>query len=263
MGNVVSNQIHSTAIVSSKAQLGNNNVIGPYAILEDDTQLGDGNIIAAHAVVKRFTRLGNDNRIYEHAVLGGWPQHTAFKDGDVQTFCQIGHGNVIRESVTINRAYHEGQTTVLGDRNFLMFSAHIGHDCMIGDDVILAPSAGIGGHVSIGNKAFISGGVMIHQFVHVGRFAMIGGNAKITQDVLPFMITDGNPACVRGLNLIGLKRAGFSLADIKVLKYAFQTLFQGGSLEANLAQIEELNHSLSTELSRFVQAADRGFHRTR
>lgn len=259
----MSNQIHSTAIISSNAQIGNNNVIGPYVIIEDDVQLGDGNNIATHAVIKRFTRLGNDNQIYEQSVLGGWPQHTAFKNADVQTFCQLGDGNIIRESVTINRAYKEGQSTILGDRNFLMFSAHIGHDCVIGNEVTFASSAGIGGHVTIGNKAFISGGVMVHQFVNIGRFAMIGGNSKITQDVLPFMITDGNPASVRGLNLVGLKRAGFALADIKLLKKAYQTLFQGGALETNLAQIEMLDHALCTELSRFVQAAQRGFHRNR
>ena len=259
----MSNQIHSSAIVSSNAQLGENNVIGPYAIIEDDVQLGDGNRIAAHAVIKRFTRMGNDNQVSEQSVLGGWPQHIAFKNDNVQTFCQIGNGNIIRESVTINRAYHEGQSTILGDRNFLMFSAHIGHDCVIGDEVTIAPSAGIGGHVTIGNKAFISGGVMVHQFVHIGRFAMLGGNSKITQDVLPFMITDGNPAMVRGLNMVGLKRAGFSLADITTLKAAFQILFHGGALQSNLAQLDTLEHDLARELSAFVLAAERGFHRNK
>lgn len=259
----MSNQIHSTAIVSSKAQLGKNNIIGPYAIIEDDVTLGDANVIASHAVIKRFTTLGDNNQVYEQTVLGGWPQHTAFKNGDVQTFCRIGNGNVFRESVTVNRAYKEGEATVLGNQNFLMFSTHIGHDCVIGNEVTLAPSAGIGGHVVIGNKAFISGGVMIHQFCHVGRFAMVGGNSKITQDVLPFMITDGNPATVSGLNMVGLKRAGFALSDIKSLKAAFQLLFQVGKLEDNLAQIQALAHPLAEELHNFVLAAERGFHRNR
>jgi UDP-N-acetylglucosamine acyltransferase len=259
----VSNQIHSTAVVSARAVLGKNNTIGPFVVIEDDVMIGDGNVIASHAIIKRFTTLGNDNHIHEHTVLGGWPQHTAFKNGDVQTFCQIGNGNVFREAVTVNRAYHEGKTTVMGDRNFLMFSAHIGHDCVIGNDVTFAPSAGIGGHVVIGNKAFISGGVMVHQFCHIGRFAMVGGNSKITQDVLPFMITDGNPATVRGLNMVGLKRAGFSLDDIKALKSAFQSLFQPGKLQDNLDRIGALAHPLADELRKFVQEADRGFHRTR
>ena len=163
----------------------------------------------------------------------------------------------------MNRAYHEGASTILGDQNFLMFSSHIGHDCVIGNDVTFAPSAGIGGHVEIGNKAFISGGVMVHQFCHIGRYAMLGGNTKITQDVLPFMITDGNPATVRGLNMVGLKRAGFSLDDIKVIKSAFQYLFQPGKLQDNLAQISAIQHPLADELHNFVQAAERGFHRNR
>lgn len=259
----MSNQIHSTAIVSSKAQLGKNNIIGPYTVIGDDVTIGDGNVIAAHVVIKRFTTLGNNNQVHEHTVLGGWPQHTAFKDDDVQTFCRIGDGNVFRESVTVNRAYREGESTVLGDQNFLMFSAHIGHDCVIGNQVTFAPSAGIGGHVVIGNKAFISGGVMVHQFCHIGRYAMIGGNSKITQDVLPFMITDGNPATVRGLNIVGLKRAGFSPEEIRALKTAFQYLFEPGKLQENLLRISEIQHPLADELCNFVQAADRGFHRNR
>ncbi len=257
----MSNQIHSTAIVSDRAELGSGNVIGPYVVIEDDVRLGDGNALHAHAVIKRFTELGNGNRIFEHSVIGGWPQHTAFKDDDCRTVCRIGNENVIRESVTINRAYREGESTILGDRNYLMFTSHIGHDCVIGDDVTFAPSAGIGGHVSIGNKAFISGGVMVHQFVHIGRFAMVGGNAKITQDVLPFMITDGNPAVVRGLNMVGLKRSGFDLSEIKVLKRAMQLLFQAGTLTDNLAAISALDHPLAAELSEFVTSAERGFHR--
>ena len=257
----MSNQIHSSALVSKKAQLGENNVIGPFAIIEDDVQLGDGNQIAAHAVIKRFTSMGNDNLVYEQAVIGGWPQHLAYTDGSVQTFCQIGNGNIFREAVTINRAYHAGQSTVLGNQNFLMVTSHIGHDCVVGDEITMATSAGLGGHVTVGNKAFISGGVMVHQFTHIGRYAMIGGNSKITQDVLPFMITDGNPATVRGLNMVGLKRAGFSLADISTLKTAYQMLFKPGSLASNLAQLDTLEHDLARELSEFVQAADRGFHR--
>ena len=259
----MSNQIHSSAIVSSQAQLGDNNVIGPFAVIEAGVQLGDGNQIAAHTVIKRFTTMGNDNQVYEQTVIGGWPQHLAFKDGNVQTFCQIGDGNIFRESVTINRAYHEGQSTILGNRNFLMSTAHVAHDCVVGDEITMASSVALAGHVTVGNKAFISGGVMVHQFVHVGRFAMIGGNSKITQDVLPFMITDGNPATVRGLNMVGLKRAGFSLADISTLKTAFQILFKEGNLASNLAQLDTLEHDLARELSAFVQAADRGFHRNK
>jgi UDP-N-acetylglucosamine acyltransferase len=144
-----------------------------------------------------------------------------------------------------------------------MSTAHVAHDCVVGNEITIASSAALAGHVTVGNKAFISGGVMVHQFGHVGRYAMIGGNSKITQDVLPFMITDGNPATVRGLNMVGLKRAGFSLADISTLKTAFQVLFKEGNLASNLAQLDALDHDLARELRDFVLAAERGFHRNK
>jgi len=257
----LSNQIHPTAIIAETARLGINNRIGPYAIIEDGVELGDNNVIAAHAVLKFGTRLKDANRIYEGAVLGGAPQHTAFTDESVPTYLQIGSHNVFREAVTVNRSYLEGQSTVMGDGNYLMYSSHIGHDCVIGNNNIFVTSCGIGGHVHIENRAFISGGVMVHQFVHIGSYAMLGGNTKVTQDVLPYMITDGNPAAVRGLNLVGLKRAGFKLEDIRALKQAFRLLFRTETgLETNLAEISAIGHELTNHLCAFVNAAERGFH---
>jgi len=256
------NQIHPSAIVSSSADLGNNNQIGPFAIIEAGVCLGDDNVIAAHAVIKTGTRMAHRNRVHEQAVIGGIPQHTRFTDESVPTFVEIGSDNVFREAVTVNRAYHEGKSTILGNGNYLMYSAHIGHDCLIGNFNTFVTSCGIGGHVSIADRAFISGGVMVHQFVHIGSYAMTGGNSKITQDVLPFMMTDGNPATVRGLNLVGLKRAGLGLEDIRALKQAYRLLFRREEgLDANLAEMQALAHPLVTQLCEFVQAADRGFHR--
>ena len=257
----MSNEIHPTAIVSSDAHLGRGNKIGAYSIVEQGVVLGDDNQIAAQAVIKSGTRMQNDNVVYEHAVLGGVPQHTGFTDESVETWLEIGNNNVFRESVTVNRAYYEGKSTILGDNNFLMYGSHIGHDCEIGNHVTMAPSTGIGGHVIIADRVFISGGVMVHQFVNIGSLAMIGGNSKITQDVLPYMITDGNPARVRGLNMVGLKRAGFKMSDIKILKQAYRLLFKPSSLDLNLASIEALNHDLSHELCGFIQQSERGFHR--
>lgn len=258
----MSNQIHSSAIVSSSAELGNNNRIGPFAIIEDGVCLGDNNVIAAHAVIKVGTRLGDRNHVYEHAVIGGNPQHTKFTDESVATYTQIGNDNIFREAVTVNRGYIEGKSTILGNSNYLMTTAHIGHDCLVGDFNTFANSIALAGHVTMGDRAFVSGGVMIHQFTHVGSYAMIGGNSKITQDVLPYMITDGNPASVRGLNLVGLKRAGFSLDDIRSLKQAYRLLFRRShSLEANLAEMRQLGHDPVTQICDFVQCTERGFHR--
>jgi len=258
----MTNQIHPTAIVAPSAKLGRNNRIGAFAIIEDGVELGDDNIIAAHAVLKFGTRMGHRNRVYEQAVLGGAPQHVKFTDESVPTFAEIGDDNVFREAVTVNRAYQEGKSTVLGNGNYLMYSAHIGHDVVIGNHNVFVTSSGIGGHVTIQDRAFVSGGVMVHQFVHIGSYAMIGGNSKITQDVLPFMITDGNPAMVRGLNVVGLKRADFRLDDIRALKQAYRILFdKSRTLEENLAGLHAIEHPLVTRLGDFVAGAERGFHR--
>ena len=256
----MSNQIHPTAIVATKAELGQNNTVGPYAIIEEGARLGSNNRIASHAVIKKSVRLKNDNVLFEHVVLGGTPQYAGF-DESIGTYLDVGSGNIFREGITINCGLHEGDSTRIGDRNFLMHAMHIGHDCLIGNDITFGPLTGIGGHVEIFDKAVISGGVMVHQFGKIGRFAMVGGNAKITRDVLPFMITDGNPASVRGLNLVGLKRAGFKLSDINMLKKAYRTLFSGGAQDDNLQIIQSLNHGLCDELCAFIARSERGFHR--
>jgi len=258
----MSNQIHATALVDSSAVLGENNTIGPFVIIEAGAELGNNNKIAAHAVLKRSVRLKDDNNLHEHAVLGGIPQVVGF-DAATPTFLEIGSRNIIRESVTINSALYEGESTRIGDGNFLMHSMHIGHDCIIRNNIIIGPSTGIGGHVEVFDKAVISGGVMVHQFGKIGCFAMVGGNSKITQDVLPFMITDGQPATVRGINLVGLKRAGFGISDIKKLKQAYQLLFQVGNLEDNLQAIQALDHELTDDLCEFIAKSERGFHRSK
>lgn len=257
----MSNEIHSTAIVSPKADLGKGNKVGPYSIIEPSVVLGDNNQIAAHAVIKTGTSMKNDNQVFETAVIGGDPQHAGFVSGSMETWLEVGSNNIFRESVTVNCGYFVDKITTLGDNNFLMHAVHIGHDCVIDNDVIIGPSSGIGGHVHIEDHTIISGGVMVHQFVRLGQYAMIGGNSKITQDVLPYMITDGNPAIVRGLNVVGLKRAGFTMSDIKVLKQAYRLIFQAGSLEENLTAVEALDHDLGHKLCGFIQQSERGFHR--
>ncbi len=259
----MTNQIHPTAIVAPGANLGRDNDIGPYAIIEDDVVLGDNNHIAAHACVKSGTRMGNKNTLREQAVLGGLPQHLGFSDKSIPTYLVIGDENEFCESVVVQRAYQEGKQTQIGSHNYLMCLTHIGHDCQIGNHITFAPGMAIGGHVNIDDYVFISGGVMVHQFVNIGRYAMVGGNTKITQDVLPFMMTDGNPAFVRGLNLVGLKRAGFSRDDIRTLKQAYRLLFQSGALTDNLQAISAISHHLVEHLLEFVRRAERGFHRVK
>lgn len=254
------NEIHPTAIVSDGAQLGKGNHIGPYAVIEDDVQMGDNNRIASHVVLKSHTRLGHDNTLAEHVVLAGLPQDLGF--AEKSTYVEIGNGNTLREGVTINRATREDGATRLGNNNYLMALVHVGHDCQLGNNIIIAPASGIGGHVQIADRAFISGGVMVHQFVRIGSYAMIGGNTKITQDTLPFMMTDGVPASVRGLNLVGLKRAGFKLEAIKALKESYRILFRTSlSLEEKLGRIKSIDNEHARALADFIGGSKRGFHR--
>lgn len=257
----MSNIIHPSAIISEKANLGKGNNIGAFVVIEDDVIVGDNNTLLSGVVIKSGTELGNDNKIHEHAVIGGLPQDLGFT-ATTPSYVKMGDKNTLREFVTIHRASQENEATQLGNENYLMAQVHIGHDCKLENNVIIAPSSGLGGFVTVEDKAFISGGVMVHQFVHIGSLAMLGGNAKITQDVLPFMMADGNPAHIIGLNKVGLRRAGYKLDDMNVLKKAYKLLFNNDSkLEQRLNLLSQLNHVTAQHLAAFIQSSKRGFHR--
>ena len=257
----MSNNIHPTALVSEKAQLGTGNKIGAFVVIEDDVIIGNNNTLLSGSVLKSGTRVENDNKIHEHAVIGGLPQDLAF-DAEMPSFVKIGNNNTFREFVTIHRASQEGQSTTLENENYLMAQVHIGHDCEIENNVVIAPSTGLGGFVTVENKAFISGGVMVHQFVHIGALAMLGGNAKITQDVLPYMMCDGNPAHISGLNKVGLRRAGFKMDDLRALKKAYQLIFNNESkLEQRLDILSQQKEAFAQHLTSFIHSSNRGFHR--
>jgi len=257
----VTHSIHPSAIISAHATLGNNNKIAAHVIIEDDVVLGDNNIIMSGAILKSGSRLGNHNTIHEYAVIAGLPQDLGF---EIQTksYVEIGNHNNLREYVTLNRASKENQSTRIGDHNYLMSYCHIAHDCQLANHVIMAPSAALGGHVHVDDRAFISGGVMVHQFVHIGSLAMIGGNSKITQNVLPMMITDGNPARLRGLNIVGLRRNGYKTSDIRDLKKVYHLIADAKlSLENTLLALRNLNNDLAASYADFIEFSDRGFHR--
>ena len=253
-------EIHPTAVVSPRAELARDVRVGPYAVVEDNVQVGEGCEIGAHAVVKRFTTLGRRNRVYEHATLGGEPQDVKFK-GE-RSALLIGDDNLIREYVTIHRASGEGESTVIGSRNFLMVGVHVAHNCTLGDDNTLANGAALAGHIQVEDHVFFSSNVGAHQFVRFGRYAMVGGKTKVVQDVLPFFTTDGNPPRVRGLNTIGLRRGGFSPESRAALKRAYQVLFRARlPLATALAALEESGDEHVTHLARFIRDTRRGFTR--
>ncbi len=254
--------IHPTAIVHERAQISRDARIGAYAVIEEDVVIGAGCEIGAHAIIKRYTVLGQRNRVFEHAVLGGEPQDVKFK-GETSRL-SIGDDNLIRESVTIHRASGEGETTRIGSRNFLMIGTHIAHNCEIGDDNIFANGAALAGHITVEDHVFLSSNVGAHQFVRFGRYAMVGGKSKIVQDVLPFFITDGNPPRVRGLNTVGLRRAGFTADERRALRHAYQILFRSRvPLADALCELVRLNDANVNHLINFVRASKRGFTRRR
>lgn len=235
-------------------------LIHPTAIIEDDVEIGPGCEIGAYAVIKRFTRLGARTRIYEHAVVGGEPQDVKF-NGE-QSFLEIGDDNTIREFCTLHRASGKGETTRIGSHNFLMVGVHVAHNCTIGDHNILANEVALAGHITIEDHVFLSNNVGAHQFVRMGRHAMVGGKSKIVQDVLPFFITDGNPPRVRGLNSVGLTRAGFSEEAKRALKDAYRTLFKSAAPLADvLGELERVDDENVSHLVRFIRGSKRSFIR--
>jgi UDP-N-acetylglucosamine acyltransferase len=254
--------IHPTAVVSPRARIGANVRVGPYAVIEEDVTVGEGCEIASHVVIKRFTTLGCRNRVYEHAVLGGLPQDVKFRDEESRLV--VGDDNLIRESVTLHRASGEGCETRVGSRNFMMIGTHVAHNCLIGDDNIFANGVALAGHITVEDHVFLSNNVGCHQFVRLGRYAMVGGKSKIVQDVLPFFTTDGNPPRVRGLNSIGLRRAGFDAPSRRALKNAYQLLFRRGlGLEDALTQMGQLRDEHVDHLISFIRQSQRGFTRER
>jgi len=254
--------IHPSAVISPRTQIGQNVRVDPFAVIEDDVEIGDGCEVGAHAVIKRFTRLGARNRIFEHAVLGGEPQDVKFRNE--KSFLDIGDDNLIREFCTFHRANGEGETTRIGSRNFFMVGVHIAHNCQIGDDNIFANEVALAGHIEIEDHVFLSNNVGAHQFVRFGRYAMVGGKSKIVQDVLPFFTTDGNPARVRGINSVGLRRGNFSAESRQELKQAYKLLFRSGKpLEEALKSLPQFADENISHLVEFIRTSKRGFIRAR
>ena len=253
--------IHPTAIVDAQATIDPTAEIGPYAIIEGPVQIGARTKVMAHAHILGKTVIGEDNEIHMGCVVGQKPQHLAYKECD--SGVRIGNGNVLREYVTIHRAYHGGHNTVLGDNNFLMTMAHVGHDSVIGNRVIITNTCLIAGHVHIDDGAVLSGYVGVHQYVRVGRLVMIGGMSKVVKDVPPFMLLDGN-SLIRGVNSVGLRRNGFTVQDRVAIKNAYRILYRSG---LNVPQAVETmhaemgDHEAVQQIVAFIKGSVRGICR--
>ncbi|MBW4647136.1 MAG: acyl-ACP--UDP-N-acetylglucosamine O-acyltransferase [Kastovskya adunca ATA6-11-RM4] len=231
--------IHPTAVIHPDAELHPTVTVGAYAVIGEQVKVGSGTTIGAHAILEGPVEIGADNRIFPGAAIGLEPQDLKY-DG-AESWVKIGDRNRIREYVTINRATGAGQSTVVGNGNLLMACVHVAHNCVIEDHVVIANNVALAGHVHIESRAVIGGVLGIHQFVHIGRQAMVGGMSRIDRDVPPFTLVEGNPARVRSLNLVGLKRAGLNATEVAQLKKAFRALYRSGlPLKQALEQLDLL-----------------------
>ena len=245
--------IHPTAIISPTAELASDVEAGPYAVIEDGVRIGPGCRIEAHAQVLRGVTMGARNTVDRGAVIGGNPQSLSF-DVSLPSRVRIGDDNVFREYVTVHRSAAENSETVIGHHNFLMAGCHIGHDSVLGDHNVLANNVLIAGHVTVGNRCFLGGGAGFHQFIRIGDIAMVQGNSAISKDIPPFCI--GYQAnFAGGLNVVGLRRAGYSSAVRLELKRAWAAAYLSllGPVKGAAAALAEGNWSDAAQVFlRFV-----------
>ena len=252
-------KIHSTAIVDKTAELAAGVEVGPFSIIGEEVKIGDGCKIASHVLIADGTVLGKNCQIHHGAVLGTIPQDLKFK-GE-KTILRLGDNNVVREYATLNRGTEERGETTIGSGCLFMAYAHVAHDCVIENNVILANCVNFAGHVKVGEFAIIGGLVPVHQFVHVGEHAMIGGGYRVSQDVCPYSTVAGNPLKTMGLNLVGLKRRGFSAEAIRILKQAYKLLFFSNLNTSQALQAIESKVEATPEVLRlidFVRKSERG-----
>ncbi len=233
-------KVHSTAIVDPAAKLGEGVEIGPYCVVGPEVELGEGVRLLSHVVVEGRTRLGARVRVYPFASVGHAPQDLKYK-GE-KSRLEIGADSVIREHATLNPGTEGGgMLTRVGERCLLMVGCHVAHDCRIGNSVIMANNATLGGHVVIEDFAFLGGMCAVHQFVRIGRHAMVGGMSGVENDVIPYGSVMGDRARLGGLNLVGLKRRGFSREDIHALRTAYRLLFaQEGTMAERIDDVARL-----------------------
>ena len=252
-------KIHPSAIVDPGARLGEGVEIGPYCVVGPHVKLGNSTRLMSHVVVDGWTTLGEGCTVFPFASIGQMTQDLKYKGGAPRV--EIGDRTTLREYVTVNAATHDGDVTRVGSRCHIMAYVHVAHDCVVGNEVVMANAATLAGHVIIEDQAIIGGLCGIHQFVRIGRLAITGGCTKLTQDLPPFMMADGNPVEVRAINSVGLKRRGVSEATEGLIKKAHKILYREGlstrqALEMIGQQIElvpEIEHLIN-----FIKSSERG-----
>lgn len=254
--------IHPTAIIHPHARLGADCQIGPYCVIGEHVELGDGSKLHSHVVIEGHTKLGRENEIYPFASIGLKTQDLKWKGGVTRT--EIGDYNSFREYVTIHSATEDGGVTRVGSHNNLLAYTHVAHDCLLGNHIVMSNNATLAGHIVVEDHVVMGGFAAAHQFCRIGKMAMIGGYTKVVQDVVPFTITDGNPAATRTLNKVGMQRNGVSEDSQTALRQAYKILFREGLTIAKAIELMEKDLPASPEvkhLIEFIRGSERGITR--
>jgi UDP-N-acetylglucosamine acyltransferase len=254
--------IAANSIVSPKARIGPGVKIGPFCIIEDEVEIGAGTVLDSHVVIKRYTSLGEQNHLHMGVLLGSDPEDKHFT-GQNKSYLRIGSRNIFREYSTASRGTPPESVTTVGDDNYIMIGVHVAHNCQVGSGTVICNNCSLAGYVEVGDGAFLSGGVVVHQFSKIGRLAMIGGNTRVNLDVPPFLLTSDFNVAAKGLNVVGLRRAGMSRATIIQLKQAYRLLYRSRlPLREALERIEtEIPSNEALELVAFIRASKRGICR--
>lgn len=254
--------IADTACVDPRAELGDDVEVGPYCVVGPDVTIGRGTRLIGHVCLMGHVDLGESNTISPFAVIGGDPQDLSYRGEPTRVV--VGDRNVIRESVTINRATtKEDGVTVVGSDNYFMAGSHVAHDCRLGDRITIANGTMLGGHVRVESRASLSGGVAVHHYVSIGEFAFVGGQSRIVHDVPPFMLVDGNPSKVRCINVVGLRRGEIAKASIEALHEAHRLMYRAKMNPDHAGAILESHGHLLPEVARlleFVRSQHAGKH---
>jgi UDP-N-acetylglucosamine acyltransferase len=255
------NQISNLAFVHPEARLGDNNIIGPFCYIDRNTVIGNNNVLQNNVTINYGARIGDNNEIFPGTSLSTKPQDLKFKGED--TICNIGNNNSIRENVTISRGTASKGTTIVGNNNLLMENMHIAHDCVLGNNLIIGNSTKFGGEVTIDDNAIISATVLTHQFCHIGGYVMIQGGSRFSKDIPPYIIAGKEPTCYCGINLVGLRRHGFSNELIENIHEAYRLLYSKGVIEEgiqkilnNLPKCKEIDYIID-----FIRKSKRGIIR--
>jgi len=252
--------IHATAIVHPGTRIAKDVSIGPYTVIGENVILKEGTSIGSHTVIE-CAEIGENCRIFSHAAVGTAPQDLKYKDEPTKLI--LGPRCAVREYTTLNRGTGANGQTVIGSDCLFMAYTHVAHDCIVGNNVILANCAQLAGHVEAGDNSFFGGVTAVHQFTKIGKLAMIGGGSKVSQDILPFVQTHGDRARLVGLNLVGLRRKGYSADTIEDIKTAYRTLFLSGlPMEEAVDQMEAANPGAEIrEMIKFIHASKRSICR--